>query len=42
MLIDVLGRSDKASGILADYADQLKVAGLACERSYDALAPDWR
>lgn len=37
VLVDVLGRSDKTSGILADYADQLKAAGLACERSYDAL-----
>ena len=37
VLVDVLGRSDKTSGILADYADQLKVAGLACERSYDSL-----
>lgn len=38
VLVDVLGRSDRTSGILADYADQLKVAGLACERSYDTLA----
>lgn len=37
VLVDVLGRSDRAAGILAAYADQLKVAGLACERSYDAL-----
>ena len=37
VLVDVLSRSDKTSGILADFADQLKVAGLACERSYDAL-----
>lgn len=37
VLVDVLNRSDRATGILADYADQLKVAGLACERSYDAL-----
>jgi len=37
VLVDVLRRSDKASGILALYADRLKVAGLACERSYDAL-----
>ncbi|MEN7527040.1 DUF2514 family protein [Cupriavidus sp. DL-D2] len=37
VLVDVLGRSDKTSGILADYADQIKIAGLACERSYDAL-----
>lgn len=38
VLVDVLGRSDKASGVLAAYADQLKIAGLACERSYDSLA----
>ncbi|EKZ96480.1 hypothetical protein D769_25096 [Cupriavidus sp. HMR-1] len=42
VLVDVLGRSDKTSGILADYADQLKVAGLACERSYEALTPSTR
>ncbi|WP_231906849.1 DUF2514 family protein [Cupriavidus sp. D384] len=39
VLVDVLGRSDRASGILAGYADQLKVAGLACERTYDKLTP---
>ncbi len=32
-------RTDRASGILADYADRLKVAGLACERAYDSLTP---
>ncbi len=37
VLVDVLGRSDNASGELAGYADRLKVAGLACERDYDAL-----
>ena len=37
VLVDVLGRSDQASGQLAGYADQLKSSGLACERSYDAL-----
>jgi len=40
VLVDVLGRSDRTSGILASYADQLKIAGLACERSYDALRGD--
>lgn len=40
VLVDVLGRSDRATGVLADYADQLKVAGLACEHSYDALTPE--
>lgn len=39
VLVGVLERSDRASGILADYADRLRVAGLACERSYDALTP---
>lgn len=39
VLVDVLGRADSTAGILADYADQLKVAGLACERFYDALMP---
>lgn len=39
VLVDVLGRSDRTSGVLAAYADQLKVAGLACERFYDALIP---
>ena len=37
VLVDVLGRSDKTSGELAGYADRLRVAGLTCERSYDAL-----
>jgi hypothetical protein len=37
VLVGVLERSDRASGDLAEYADNLKVAGLACERSYDAL-----
>lgn len=37
VLVDVLGRSDKTSGELAGYADRLRVAGLTCERDYDAL-----
>ncbi|MFT0733830.1 DUF2514 family protein [Ralstonia wenshanensis] len=37
VLVDVLRRTDGAAGQLGDYADQLKVAGLACERAYDAL-----
>ncbi|NMV36912.1 DUF2514 family protein [Ralstonia insidiosa] len=37
VLIDVLSRTDGAAGQLGDYADRLRVAGLACERSYDAL-----
>ncbi|MNN17432.1 hypothetical protein D3C81_1306200 [compost metagenome] len=39
VLVGVLERSDRASGILAYYADRLKVAGLSCERSYDSLTP---
>ncbi|WP_296228604.1 DUF2514 family protein [Ralstonia sp. UBA689] len=38
VLVDVLRRTDGAAGELGEYADNLKVAGLACERSYDALA----
>ncbi|NSX15966.1 DUF2514 family protein [Cupriavidus taiwanensis] len=37
VLTDVLGRADKRAGELAEYADRSRVAGLACERSYDAL-----
>ncbi|WP_342049860.1 MULTISPECIES: DUF2514 family protein [unclassified Cupriavidus] len=37
MLADVLERADRRAGILAAYADQAHVAGLACERAYDSL-----
>lgn len=37
VLVDVLSRTDGAAGQLGDYADRLRVAGIACERSYDAL-----
>lgn len=37
LLVDVLGRADKRAGELAEYADRLRIAGIACERSYDAL-----
>ncbi|AQW29024.1 DUF2514 family protein [Ralstonia syzygii subsp. celebesensis] len=37
VLVDVLSRTDGAAGQLGEYADKLKAAGLACERSYDAL-----
>ncbi|CAJ0704773.1 hypothetical protein LMG19089_03678 [Ralstonia edaphis] len=37
VLVNVLSRSDQTSGELAGYADRLRVAGLACERDYDAL-----
>ncbi len=37
VLVDVLGRTDGAAGQLGEYADNLRSAGLACERAYDAL-----
>lgn len=37
LLVDVLGRADRRAGELAEYADRLRIAGTACERSYDAL-----
>lgn len=37
VLADVLGRADRRAGILATYADAARVAGLKCERDYDAL-----
>ncbi|MGN5354318.1 DUF2514 family protein [Ralstonia sp. L16] len=37
VLVDVLRRTDGAAGELGEYADNLKAAGLACERTYDAL-----
>lgn len=37
VLTDVLSRADARAGHLAEYADRARVAGLACERSYDAL-----
>lgn len=39
VLADVLSSADKRAGILADYADQARIAGLACERAYEALTP---
>lgn len=38
VLADVLGRADDRAQALAAYADQARIAGLACERSYDALS----
>lgn len=38
LLADVLGRADKRAGELAAYADAARIAGQACERSYDALS----
>jgi hypothetical protein len=37
MLADVLGRCDRRAGILAQYADAARIAGQACERTYEAL-----
>lgn len=37
VLADVLSRIDQRAGVLAEHADRLRIAGLACERSYDAL-----
>lgn len=39
LLVDVLTRHDRAAGELAEFADRLRVAGLACERSFDAIRP---
>lgn len=40
LLADLLGRSDEIAGELARYADQARLAGQLCERSYQALMPD--
>jgi hypothetical protein len=37
LLTGLLGRIDDAAGRLAEFADAAHIAGLACERSYDAL-----
>lgn len=37
VLVDVLRRTDDAAGELSEYADNLRVAALACERAYEAL-----
>jgi len=39
VLADVLGRADQRAGVLAEHADRLRIAGIACERSYNALTP---
>lgn len=33
----LFGRTDQAAGELAKFADAAHIAGVACERSYDAL-----
>ncbi|VVE82811.1 DUF2514 family protein [Pandoraea sputorum] len=37
LLAGLFGRVDDAAGRLAEFADAAHIAGLACERSYDAL-----
>ncbi|WP_425591458.1 DUF2514 family protein [Brenneria nigrifluens] len=37
LLADVLQRADDRAGELAAYADRARVAGLTCERAYDAI-----
>jgi hypothetical protein len=37
VLADVLVRADDRAAVLADFADRSRAAGLACERSYNAL-----
>lgn len=39
VLADVFGRADRRAGVLAEYADAARAAGLKCERDYDALKP---
>ncbi|PRE44114.1 DUF2514 family protein [Burkholderia multivorans] len=37
LLADVLGRVDQRAGELAEALDASRIAGLACEKSYDSL-----
>lgn len=39
VLADVQRRLDEAADRIAEFADQSRIAGLACERKYDALTP---
>lgn len=39
LLADMLERLDGAMGVIGEYADRARIAGQACERSYDALTP---
>jgi hypothetical protein len=39
VLAVVLSRSDDAAGRLSEYADRLRIAGIACERAYTGLQP---
>lgn len=37
VLADVFQRADDRAAVLADFADRSRLAGLACERAYEAL-----
>lgn len=37
VLADVLARADARAGVLAEYADRARIAGLACESAYQAV-----
>lgn len=39
LLAYVQRRIDERAGVLAEYADAARIAGAACERSYDSLTP---
>lgn len=39
LLTYMLGRLGEAAGQLAEYGDAVRIAGLTCEASYDALTP---
>lgn len=39
VLIDLYQRLDQTGREVAEYADRLRIAGLACERSHDGLRP---
>lgn len=40
LLIDMYTGLDQAGRDVAEYADRLRIAGLACERAYDAVRTD--
>lgn len=39
LLADLFTRADDTAGDMAQYADSLRIAGAACERSYNSLIP---
>ncbi|URI08768.1 DUF2514 domain-containing protein [Aquincola tertiaricarbonis] len=40
VLADLFSRADERAGQLAEYADQARIAGQACERAYQALTKE--